>query len=45
MQKEFLNQYNFFTEMLDKCYKDSNISLEFTIDDVLQMFSDIAQSH
>lgn len=45
MQREFLNQYNLFTEMLGKCYPGSGITLEFTIDDVLQMFSDIAQSH
>lgn len=45
MQKEFLNQYKLFVDMLEKCYKDSNISLEFSIGDILQMFSDIAQSH
>ncbi|XP_067944096.1 exocyst complex component 1-like [Watersipora subatra] len=45
MQKEFLNQYNLFVNMLAKCYAASNITLEFGINDVLQMFSDIAQMH
>lgn len=45
MQREFLNQYNLFVNMLAKCYAASNISLEFSIEDVLQMFSDIALAH
>jgi len=45
VQKQFLHQYNLFVSMLKRCYADSNISLDFSINDILQMFSDIAQLH
>ncbi|XP_053398468.1 exocyst complex component 1-like isoform X2 [Mercenaria mercenaria] len=45
MQNEFIKQYNTYVELINKCYPDSNITLEFSIDDVLQYFSNIAQSH
>jgi len=44
VQKQFLHQYNLFVSMLKRCYADSN-SLDFSINDILQMFSDIAQLH
>ncbi|KAL8621072.1 hypothetical protein ACOMHN_040597 [Nucella lapillus] len=45
MQDMFINQYKHYDDLMKMCYPDSNISLEFTIDSVLQYFSDIAQSH
>lgn len=45
MQTEFLYQYKAIQGMIERCYPSSNLSLTFTIDDVLQVFSDIAQSH
>ncbi|XP_006822407.1 exocyst complex component 1-like, partial [Saccoglossus kowalevskii] len=45
MQDEFICQYKYFESMIARCYPGANIVLEFTINDVLQFFSDIAQSH
>ncbi|XP_052277522.1 exocyst complex component 1-like isoform X2 [Dreissena polymorpha] len=45
MQGEFIAQYKSYEELIRKCYADSNITLEFTIDNVLEFFSNIAQSH
>ncbi|KAL4230853.1 Exocyst complex component 1 [Mactra antiquata] len=45
MQNEFIKQYTAYVELINQCYPDSNITLEFSIDDVLQFFSQIAQSH
>nr|XP_026691670.1 exocyst complex component 1-like isoform X2 [Ciona intestinalis] len=42
MQKEFIRQYKDFEDLIAKCYAGSQIKLEFTIDDVLNYFSDIA---
>ncbi|PVD35270.1 hypothetical protein C0Q70_06552 [Pomacea canaliculata] len=45
MQDVFINQYKHYDELMKKCYPDSQLGLEFTIENVLQYFSDIAQSH
>ncbi|WAR00182.1 EXOC1-like protein [Mya arenaria] len=45
MQNEFMKQYNTYTDLINLCYPDSNINLEFTVDNVLEFFSNIAQSH
>ncbi|KAK7495288.1 hypothetical protein BaRGS_00013470 [Batillaria attramentaria] len=45
MQDVFINQYKRYDDLMKKCYPDSQLALEFTIDNVLQYFSDIAQSH
>ena len=45
MQNEFMRQYTMYVDLINLCYPDSNITLEFSIDDVLQFFSNIAQSH
>ncbi|XP_041461767.1 exocyst complex component 1-like isoform X1 [Lytechinus variegatus] len=45
MQEDFLRQYKHIETMIGRCYPGSKISLEFTIQDVLQFFTDIAQSH
>ncbi|CAG2165014.1 unnamed protein product [Oppiella nova] len=45
MQGEFITQYKTIQEMIERCYPDANITLSFTIDDVLNVFSEIAQTH
>lgn len=45
MQEEFLSQYKAIQGMIERCYPSSNLTLAITIDDILQVFSDIAQSH
>ncbi|KAK3099143.1 hypothetical protein FSP39_000104 [Pinctada imbricata] len=45
MQDEFIKQTKYYEELINKCYPDSGISLEFRIPEILQFFSDIAQSH
>lgn len=45
MQEEFLSQYKSIQDMIEKCYPDANISLAFSVEDVLNVFSDIARSH
>ncbi|KAK3606322.1 hypothetical protein CHS0354_041956 [Potamilus streckersoni] len=45
MQDEFIKQYNDYEELINRCYPDAKITLEFTINDVLDFFSDIARSH
>lgn len=45
MQEEFISQYKAISEMIDKCYPDANLTLAFTVEDVLNVFSDIARSH
>jgi len=45
MQDEFIKQIKYFESMISKCYPDSGITFEFTIDNLLGYFSDIAQLH
>ncbi|XP_031788398.1 exocyst complex component 1 isoform X2 [Nasonia vitripennis] len=45
MQGEFIAQYMNIEELIKRCYPDSNITLEFTIQNILEFFSEIAQSH
>lgn len=45
MQDEFIKQYKHFEHLIEKCYPGSKITLEFSIDTILQFFSDIAQAH
>lgn len=45
MQEEFIRQYKAIEELTQRCYPDAQISLDFTINDILAYFSDIAQSH
>ncbi|XP_071489037.1 exocyst complex component 1-like [Diadema antillarum] len=45
LQEEFIRQHKHIEMMIARCYPGSKISLEFTIEDVLQFFTDIAQSH
>ena len=45
MQGEFIAQYVNIQELIQRCYPDSNVTLEFTIQDILEFFSEIARSH
>ncbi|XP_031637520.1 exocyst complex component 1 [Contarinia nasturtii] len=45
MQEEFIVQYKYLEEQITRCYANSMITLDFTIDDILNFFSEIAQSH
>lgn len=45
MQSEFLNQLKHYQTLIGRCYPNSRINLEFTIEDVLGYFSAIAQRH
>uniref|UniRef100_H2L4T6 Exocyst complex component 1 n=1 Tax=Oryzias latipes TaxID=8090 RepID=H2L4T6_ORYLA len=45
MQDEFIRQYKHFEDLIGRCYPGSGITMEFTIQDVLEYFSSIAQSH
>ncbi|KAA0187594.1 hypothetical protein HAZT_HAZT005624 [Hyalella azteca] len=45
MQEEFIRQYKAIEELTQRCYPDAQICLDFTINDILAYFSDIAQSH
>lgn len=45
MQEEFIEQYKTIQKVVKECYSDTNIALPFTIEDVLKVFMDIAQSH
>lgn len=45
MQEEFIVQYNYLEERIQRCYAGSMITLDFSIGDILNFFSEIAQSH
>ncbi|XP_055693558.1 exocyst complex component 1 [Lutzomyia longipalpis] len=45
MQEEFIAQYNFLEERIQRCYAGAMITLDFSIDDILEFFSEIARSH
>lgn len=45
MQEEFIAQYNYLEERIQRCYAGAMITLDFTIDDILNFFSEIARSH
>lgn len=45
MQEEFIRQYKNLEDLIQQCYPGSMITLEFTINDILTFFSDIARSH
>lgn len=45
MQNEFIAQYRNIEELIQRCYPDSNVTLEFAIQDILEFFSEIARSH
>lgn len=45
MQDEFIKQIKHYEDLINQCYPDSGITLEFKVDDVLSFFSEIAQNH
>ncbi|KAK1795524.1 hypothetical protein P4O66_001031 [Electrophorus voltai] len=45
MQDEFIRQYKHFEGLINRCYPGSGITMDFTIQDMLEYFSSIAQSH
>ncbi|KAJ8277098.1 hypothetical protein GJAV_G00071450 [Gymnothorax javanicus] len=45
MQEEFIRQYKHFVGLIGRCYPGSGITMDFTIQDMLEYFSTIAQSH
>ncbi|CAD5208920.1 unnamed protein product [Bursaphelenchus xylophilus] len=45
MQQEFLSQIKHYQRLISQCYPNSRLNLEFTIEDVLRYFSEIAQQH
>uniref|UniRef100_A0A336LUA5 CSON004723 protein n=1 Tax=Culicoides sonorensis TaxID=179676 RepID=A0A336LUA5_CULSO len=45
MQEEFITQYNYLEERIQRCYAGAMITLDFTINDILGFFTEIAQSH
>ncbi|XP_067000465.2 exocyst complex component 1 isoform X2 [Anabrus simplex] len=45
MQEEFIQQYKAIEDLIQRCYPGSMISLEFSIQDILTFFSEIARSH
>ncbi|KAK4883341.1 hypothetical protein RN001_006660 [Aquatica leii] len=45
MQEEFIRQYKMLEDLIQQCYPGSLITLEFTITDILNFFSEIARSH
>ncbi|KAI0228545.1 hypothetical protein L0F63_005785 [Massospora cicadina] len=45
IQDEFISQHSKITKLIQICYPDTNVELEFTIDDLLAFFSRIAKSH
>ena len=45
MQDEFIRQYKYIEELLQRCYPGAQISLDFTIANILEYFSDIAILH
>ncbi|XP_046423934.1 exocyst complex component 1 [Neodiprion virginianus] len=45
MQREFIAQYKNIEELIQRCYPDSMVTLEFSIQEILEFFSEIARSH
>lgn len=45
MQEEFLSQLAQYEEYISRCYPGAMITLDFTIEEILSFFSEIARSH
>ena len=39
------SQYKYIEDLLERCYPGAQISLDFTISNILEYFSDIAITH
>lgn len=44
MQESFMEQFKRFEELIEKCYPGSNITLEFTIKDLVEYFATISSA-
>ena len=44
MQESFMEQFKRFEELIEKCYPGSNITLEFTIKDLVEYFTTISSA-
>jgi hypothetical protein len=45
IQEELIRSHRHFEEIIANCYPESDLHLNFTIDNLCQYFSDIAKSH
>ncbi|XP_078520174.1 exocyst complex component 1-like isoform X3 [Lissotriton helveticus] len=45
MEQEFLRQYHEFEDLICRCYRGSAISMSFSVDDLLNYFSEITEAH
>lgn len=43
IQEEFIRQHEKMEDLIRQCYPDANVSLEFTIQDLLAMMSELAR--
>ena len=42
MQEAFINQYDHFTKLMEKCYPGANMQLEFKLNDIIEYFRSIS---
>lgn len=45
MQEEFIRQYKLIEDLMHRCYPGAMVNLEFSIEEILSYFTDIAMSH
>jgi len=45
IEEEVIRNHERFTLIINRCYPNANITLEFSMDDLLNYFSEIARSH
>ncbi|RKP07488.1 exocyst complex component Sec3-domain-containing protein [Thamnocephalis sphaerospora] len=44
IQEEFIRDHGRFTDLLQRCYSDTGLTLEFSINDLLDTFSELAKN-
>ncbi|KAF9163780.1 hypothetical protein BGX21_000657 [Mortierella sp. AD011] len=45
IQEEFIRQHERFSRLINECYPDAGVQMEFSMNELLGFFSDIAKSH
>jgi hemerythrin len=45
IQEEFIRDHNRTTELMQKCYAHTGLSIDFTINDLLDTFSELAKNN
>ena len=45
IEEEVIRNHERFTLIINRCYPNANVTLEFYMDDLLGYFSEIARSH